>query len=264
MRTNRVLPCILIVVLVGGAIVGCSRGPSEEELKYAELQQQFADIQQQYDALTQLRADLDVQTATVAEIEAIDEKKRTDEQMATLEEASVKLDELVLAQDAEYESLQGTLAEFLTTGLNDFPEAPETKAALDIYSQEAILVARDMIVKAGDYKKAIDHLIAAGSLYEQAGLETYGPLLDETAAFEEWRFITQERFDAVTKNMTMDEVKEVAGVPYYQNIQKDEKAGVETWLYRKIEGGAAAVYFKMKNGKVYNKKFDAVKVKVVE
>jgi hypothetical protein len=264
MRTNRVLPCALILVLVGGAIVGCSRGPSEEELKYAELQQQFAAIQQQYDALTQMRADHAAHEATIAEIEAIDERKRSDEQKAMLEEATLQLQELNASQEAEYENLQGALAEFLNTGLNEFPDAEETRAALDIYAEEAILVARDMVEKAGDYKKATDHVANASMLYEQAGMAVYAPLLEEIRSFEEWRFITQERFDAVEKNMTMDQVKEVAGVPYYQNIQVDEKRGVETWLYRKAEGGAAAIYFKIKTGKVYNKNFDAVKPKVVE
>ena len=77
------------------------------------------------------------------------------------------------------------------------------------------------------------------------------------------RFINQERFDLVKNNMTMDEVKEIAGVPYYQNIQLDEKRGVETWLYRKEDGGAAAIYFKTNNGKTYNKKWDAITTKVV-
>ena len=264
MKSNRVLPCVLILILVGGAFLGCSRGPSEEEIKYAELQQQFAAIQQQYDGLKELRADIAAQVTTIAEIEAIEEKKRTDEQMAVLDEAAVTLDELAASQEVEYESLQGALADFLNIGLNEFPEVPETKAALDIYSEEATLVAQDMVLKAGDYKKAIDQLSAAVLLYDQAGLETYDLLLDEIAALDDWRFITQERFDAVEKNMTKDQVMEIAGVPYYQNIQKDEKAGVETWLYRKIEGGAAAIYFKMKNEKVYNKNFDAVKIKVVE
>jgi len=39
---------------------------------------------------------------------------------------------------------------------------------------------------------------------------------------------------------------------------------VETWLYRKREGGAAGIYFKTTNNKVYNKNFEAVKIKVVE
>ena len=70
--------------------------------------------------------------------------------------------------------------------------------------------------------------------------------------------------DMRRKNMTKEQVSEIAGTPYYQNIQLDEKRGVETWLYRKVDGGAAAFYFKMKTDKMYNKNFDAVKLKVVE
>jgi hypothetical protein len=88
--------------------------------------------------------------------------------------------------------------------------------------------------------------------------------VDEIATLRDMRFITRERFDLVKKNMTMDEVKEIVGYPYYQNIQRNEKQGVETWLYRKKEGGAAAIYFKMKTSKMYNKNFEAVKLKVVE
>ncbi len=62
----------------------------------------------------------------------------------------------------------------------------------------------------------------------------------------------------------MDEVKVVGGIPYYGNIQEDTKKGVETWLYKKREGGAAAIYFKTKTGKVYSTKFDAVKIKVAQ
>jgi hypothetical protein len=102
------------------------------------------------------------------------------------------------------------------------------------------------------------------SYYESIGLPPYQPLIDKMSGLDEMRFITQERFDLVKKNMTMDEVKEAAGVPYYQNIQVDEKRKVETWLYRKREGGAAGIYFKTTNNKVYNKNFEAVKLKVAE
>ena len=105
---------------------------------------------------------------------------------------------------------------------------------------------------------------SASSYYDSLDLPAYQPLVDEIATLRDMRFITRDRFDLVKKNMTMDEVKEIVGYPYYQNIQQNEKQGVETWLYRKSEGGAAAIYFKMKTTKVYNKNFEAVKMKVVE
>ncbi len=93
------------------------------------------------------------------------------------------------------------------------------------------MIAGETVIQSGDYKKATNQLDAAVSYYESIGLPPYQPLVDELAALDEMRFITQERFDEVKKNMTKDEVKEIVGVPYYQNIQLDEKRGVETWLY---------------------------------
>jgi hypothetical protein len=264
MKAIRVLPCVLIVILVSGFLTGCKKGPSEEELKLAELQQQFATIQQESDALMQARADLAAAQTTVAELEAIGERKRTDEQKQLLDEAKASLDELMTAQDTAFETLQAGLAEFLNVALNEFPQAPETKQALDIYSREALLVADDIVHKAGDYSKASDQLQGAVMLYEQVGLEPNPDLVAKIKSFDEWRFITQERFDAVKNGMTKDEVREIAGVPYYANIQTDTAKGVETWLYRKRDGGAAAIYFKIKGEKVYGKNFEALKVKVTE
>jgi hypothetical protein len=252
----------MVLVVIGAVLVGCSRGPSEEELKQAQLLEQFATIQQLSDTLQQARADLAAARAGIREIEAIAERRRTDEQKAQLEELTAQVGELTAAQDTPFEELQGTLAEFLNVALNEFPELPETSQALAIYSDEAILVTEDIVAKSGDYKKAIDHLYSAVSLFEQVGLEVYQPLSDRIAELDAWRFITEERFDAVTKNMTKEQVMAAAGVPYYQNIQVDEKRGVEMWLYRKREGGAAAISFRIKTGKVYHKNFDAITPKV--
>ncbi len=264
MRAYRILCCFIVLATIGGVLGGCSRGPSEEELKQAQLLEQFANIQQLNDTLQQTRSDLASARATVEEIEAVAERRRSDEQKAQLAEATARIEELTPGLDTTFEELQSALAEFLNVALNEFPELPETAQALAIYADEAIVVSNDMVIKAGDYKKAIDHLQSASHLFDSAGLEPYKPLVDRVEELDEWRFITQDRFDAVKNNMTHDEVKQIAGVPYYQNIQVDEKQGVETWLYRKREGGAAAFYFRTKTGKIYGKKWDAVKVQVVE
>jgi hypothetical protein len=264
MRRSRFLPYGIAILVVVGLISGCSRGPSEEELAQAAFEESLTALQQQYDALQQARADLVASEATLAEIEAIRERDRSDEQKAELEALPAKIEELSAARDTAYDTVQATLADFLNIALNEFPEHPATEQGLNMYSDEAILIADDTVAKAGDYKKAINNLDAANSYYDSVGLPPYQPLLDKIAELDEMRFITQERFDLVKKNMTMDEVKATAGVPYYQNIQVDEKRKVETWLYRKREGGAAAIYFRTTNNKVYNKNFDAIKVKVVE
>jgi len=264
MRANRILSCVVGVMITLSLANGCSKGPSEEELKQAELAAQFATITQLSESLAQARDDLVAAKSSLAEIEAVAERERTDDQKAMMEQLPAQIEELTAAQDATFEELQSNLAEYLNVALNEFPDSPDTVSALEIYSEEAMIVAADIVLKSGDYKKAIDHLASAEGLYSQSGLTPYQPLSDRISELDDWRFITQERFDAVKKGMTKEEVKELVGVPYYQNIKIDEKRGVEMWLYRKREGGAAAISFKIKDGKVYHMNFDAVKPQVAE
>lgn len=264
MHRKTLLYSCCIGVLISAFFAGCSKGPNEEELKRAELTTQLTAIQQSYGELEQVRADLAAAEASLAELEAVPERTRTDEQKAELEALPARITELEAQREVIFDTVQNSLAEFLNVALNEFPQAPETLEGLRIYSNESILVAWDMVAKAGDYKKAVDHLAAAKSYYEMAGIsEVHQPLVDTLAELESWRWITQERFDAVKNGMTRDEVKAMAGVPYFGNIQTDDARDVETWLYRKSEGGAAAFYFKMKSGKVYGKKWDAIQTKVV-
>jgi len=263
MKRSRFLPYSVAVLVVIALISGCSRGPSEEELAQAQFEEQLAQLQTQYDELQQRRSELAEATERLAELEAIRERDLTDEQKIELETLPAKIEELTLARDEAFDLAQGSLADFLNVALNEFPEHPATVEGLNIYSDEAILIARDTVLKAGDYKKATEQLGSAVSYYESLSIPVYPKLADTLVELQEMRFINQERFDLVTKNMTMEEVKEIVGVPYYQNIQVDEKRGVETWLYRKAEGGAAAIYFRIKTGKTYDKKWDAVKTKVV-
>ncbi len=264
MRRSRFLPCGIVVLVVFGLLSGCSRGPSEEELALAALEAQLETMQQQYQDLQKARADIATAEATLAEIEAVRERDRSDEQKAQLEELPGQIEALQVAKDEAFEAVQATLADFLNVALNDFPDHPATVQGLNIYSDEAIMIADETVRMAGDYKKAISQLDAAASYYDSLDIPPYQPLVDKIKYFDDMRFITKERFDLVKKRMTMDEVKEVVGTPYYQNIQLDKKRGVETWLYRKREGGAAAVHFKTKDNKVYNTNFDAIKTKVVE
>ena len=264
MRRSRFLPYGIAILVCFGLAEGCSRGPSEAELAQVAFEEQLATLQQQYEDLKQARVDLAAAETSLAEIEAVRERDRTDEQKAALETLPVEIEEFGAARDTAYDAVQATLADFLNIALNEFPDHPATAQGLNLYSDEAILIADDVVAKSGDYKKAINQLDSASSYYDSIGLPPYQPLIDKIASLDDIRFITKERFDLLKKNMTMDEVKETIGVPYYQNIQVDEKRKVETWLYRKREGGAAAVYFKTTNNKAYNWNWEAVKLKVVE
>ncbi len=252
-----------VVAIAALVVPGCAGGPSEEEIRLAELETQLEQIRQAYDQLQQTRTDIAAAEAEMAELQDIAAARRSEEQQQRLAELETRLPELEAARDTAFEQVQTQLADFLNVALNEMPDADITRQALEIYSAESILIASDTVAKAGDYKKAINQLSTAQSYYAATPFEPYPELVATVERFEELRFINQERFDQIAKGMTADEVRETAGVPYYGNIRTDEEQGVEMWLYPKREGGAAAVYFRIKTGKVYEKNFDAVKTKVV-
>ena len=264
MKRSTYLPYGIALLVVFSMLAGCSRGPSEEELKQAAFEEQLTILQQQYQVLQTARADLAGAEASFAEIDGIKERDRTEEQVALFAELPATIEGLTAARDEAFDPVQSTVADFLNIALNEFPEHPATVEGLNVYSGEAILIAQETVQMSGDYKKAINQLDAAASYYESLDLPANPVLTEAIANLDEMRFITQERFDLVMKGMTKDEVAEVAGVAYYQNIQVDEKRGVETWLYRKRDGGGAAVYFKTKDNKAYNKNYEAITTKVVE
>jgi hypothetical protein len=265
MITSRILPCVLMVALAVGTGIGCQGGgEGEQTVSKEELVQQLAGMTQGYDALQQARQELEALRSELAELEATPEATRSPEQQARFEELQAEVASRDTANAEAYDDLQTKLASFLTIALNDFPQAPETLDGLRIYSEEAMVYAADAVAKAGDYKKAIDQLEMARGLYEQIGQPVYQPLEERIAQLDDLRFLTQERYDEIAKGMTEDQVKEIAGTPYYRNVKEDPEKKVITWLYPKREGGAAAIYFKMDNRKVYSKNFDAVKIKVGE
>lgn len=264
MKSIRFLSVFMVFAALTGLTLGCSSGPSEEELALIGLQEQLGVVQQNYGELQSLRTEIATSKTLAAEIEAISEKKRTDEQNIQLEELTANLPDLVTRSETVYDDLQAQLVDFLNIGLNDHPQSAETAEVLVIYSDEAMIVSDDIVAKSGDYKKAIDRLNGAKGYYTAIAKPVYPPLEEKIASLEDWRFLTQERFDALAKGMTMDEVKATVGVPYHSNIQDDEKRGVQTWLYKKREGGAAAVYFKVKTGKMYSSNWDVIKTKVVK
>jgi len=261
MRQPRILPCIMIVIVFTGALLGCSRGPSKADQQTQQMKQQFGELTASEAALRSAREAVASARETVSTIEAIKARDRSDEQNQQLEQAKASMPDLESKVDSAYEDYQTRLADFLNLALNDFPEAPETAQALQMYATEAIYNADDIVRKSGDYKKAIDTVQSAKGYYDAIGKEPEQMLLDKLDQLDDWRYITKERFDQVKKKMTEQEVRDVVGVPYYMNVKKDEKRGITYWLYPKREGGAAAVYFDKKD-KVYSMDFDAVKTKV--
>ena len=254
MRKCSPLSSLLVPLVAFGLMAGCSGQSKQEAAKKAQAEQQITTIKSDWEQLKQARVELADARTHAAELQA--EKKLSEEQKKDLEETNTRISQMESQVSNQYDALQGELADFLNIALNDFPKAPNTAEALHIYTQEAMVVAADHVKNSGNYKKAMDILNTAQNYYESVELPVPDELSQRIASYDDLRYITKERFDAVTKGMTMDEVAAAAGVPYYLN--KKQEKGIEFWLYPKREGGAAAVYFNKKD-KLYNKNWEAVK-----
>ncbi len=73
--------------------------------------------------------------------------------------------------------------------------------------------------------------------------------------------MTEERFEAVAKGMTMSEVRGRLGTVNLNNVRNYEDRNVTAWFYRRADKGAAAVYFEEKDGEMiaYRTDYDAIK-----
>ncbi len=127
-------------------------------------------------------------------------------------------------------------------------------------SEEDILLARDYVQRAGDFRRAIDILEAALAL--DPGYEA---LREELVLVRAARFVTAERFNQVKPGMGPDDVRGLLGAPNPHNVREylehGPGRGVIGWFYPKDDhGSAAGVWFSRETGspKVYRVDFAAI------
>jgi len=129
-------------------------------------------------------------------------------------------------------------------------------AALRMKSGEDVHLAHRFIEQAGDYRRAIE-------IYEAAlAVDPDNPqLAEELASARAHRYMTDERFLAVKKGMTQDEVRALLGQPNLRDVRDFPARGITAWFYtRDADGRAAAVWFAREKGipAVYMADFDAI------
>ncbi|RLE25030.1 MAG: hypothetical protein DRJ65_08740 [Acidobacteria bacterium] len=221
--------------------------PIDEHLRFM---QDHAEIQNHHRRLIQIRDEL-----KNLRREKDEQPPSTTGQMAELDE---RITLLMADYDAAYEDLQHRLAGFLNVALNDYPKDKKTIEGLRIYTAEAIVNACEIIETAGDYHKAISILETTRIYYESINAEPLIAMEEKIAEFEEWRYINKVRFDRVVPGMSEREVRKAVGVPFFGNVREDAERGVITWLYKRRDGGAAAIFF-TPDGRVYSSRFDEIK-----
>ncbi len=228
MSSRKVLVALAGVFLL--TLISC--GPSEEEVKAAALAEEWAALQVKQSDLMELRGE--AAEALVSERQGLESQVND-------------------AADAFAERLVTFINEY--AGFEGEEPLPEVKAAIGLKSIEDIELAREYVAKGGDYAKAID--ILRGALIADPG---NAALEAELRAAEGLRFMSEERFSAVEKGMTEDEVRALLGQVKPQNVRDYKEQNAVAWFFPKEGGAAAAVFFREKDGqlKVDSLQFDAV------
>lgn len=221
---------------------GC--GPSEEQKKAEQSkarQAEWAAIEADKKALDAKRAEVAALAAQAAADPAA---------QAPVDAANTELGKL-------QEAFSGRLAAYINADppVVGEPMRPDQLAAIRMNSAEGMLVAKEYIDAGGDYRRAID-------IYNQLlSADPDNPELKAALAeAEAKRFMSAERFAAVAKKMTEDEVIAALGRPLARNVKSYPDRNVTAWFYPKDDqGNAAGVFFHSDKKTVYETNFDAVK-----
>jgi tetratricopeptide (TPR) repeat protein len=233
--------CLLLGLLA--LLPACGPRPEErQDTRQAEV------AVAEWDWLQQTRQRLAEQRARLAQLEARTEPgKPPSEETARLRKEVDDLGEDFNRRLVEY--INANAARGATPGERQL-------AAIRMKSDEDILLAREHIEEAGDYRRAIE-------IYETAlAADPDNPRLRaelETARAR--RYVTRERFALVREGMTQAEVRRLLGPPNLADVRDYPERGVTAWFYPKdASGAAAAVWFR--KGEVateaYQLDFDAI------
>ena len=219
---------------------GC--GPRQDERQDARQDEVTV---AQWDWLQQTRQRLDLQRKRLAQLEA-----------ATAETPSADLVRLRKEVDDLAEDFNRRLVEYVNAHAAGGGETPGERqlAAIRMKSDEDILLAREYIEEAGDYRRAIE-------IYETAlAADPDNPRLRaELESARARRYVTRERFALAKEGMTQDEVRRLLGPPNLQDVRDYPERGVTAWFYPKdASGAAAAIWFRKADSAVYQLDFDAI------
>lgn len=126
---------------------------------------------------------------------------------------------------------------------------PDHARARAVYEEAELEFAR-LLASRGEYDRAID--------YYNSVLRT-NPYLEEARSelreAEARRFVTEDALAALREGMSRDEVLERLGhpLPGWSRSMRRGDSVVDSWYYRRPDGGVAGVFFK--NGRVFAAEF---------
>jgi hypothetical protein len=251
---SSVVHVFILALVLGLSLTACSpkdegaAQDAERQARLDELAQQQQDVQAARDELAGLKERLlQAQAGSLPEGEAAD---------------ATELATRIEQKDAQIT----TMAEDLNQALVDFinadppvegePIDPLVQRAFALKADEDIALAEEYITEGGDYARAV-------GIYED--ILAFDPsnagAQQALAEAQDMRYMTEERFAQVKKDMTQGEVEKVLGPANLRNRRQYPQDNASAWYYPKNEAGdAAAVWFRKKGDAwiVYKVDFNAV------
>lgn len=237
------------------ALTSCSGG-DEDAAQTAERQARLEELAQQQQELQAARQELADLKVRLVEAEAgnLAEGEQVDVTALRTE---------VEQKDAQITTMAENLNQALVEFINDDPPVegepidPLVERAFAMKADEDVALAREYITVGGDYARAI-------SIYDDIlSFDPDNPTAQEAKAeAERLRYMDEERFAQIQKDMTQAQVEQALGPANSRNRRDYPDQGVVAWYYPKSSAGdAAAVWFRKKDGAwvVYRTEFDAVK-----
>lgn len=250
-RTWFVGAMVLALSFVGAC------GPSEKETRAEEENQEFSVLEEEHAALTVIRDELNAIREEIAAGVEGDETTGL-----SPEEALLQLEQSAADKETEVNSaadiFSTNVVEFINkyAGYEGDEQSDLQRAAIRLKSGEDIELAREYVVKGGDYKRAINILVATILVDPENE-----PLRQERDRLEKLRWMDEERFSKLENGMTQPEVRALLGQVFHLNRKEYKEVNATAWFYPRTEGAAAAVFFRKVRGeeRVYEKDFNAVK-----
>lgn len=260
---HQLVPALLLgLALTAG--LACQSGDSAADTQlqaaWSELQELKGDLDASRARLAEAQAQQTAEPAT--EDEPAAEGEAAAEGEVTGAEGAAPADTAALEQEVQEKA--DAFGQKLVAFINENPitegEEPTQmqQAALDMYIEENMAIAREYIEKGGDYRQAIE-------LYQQTlTLDPDNATLKQAMADAEAnRYMTAERFALVEDGMTQEEVRAAIGQVNLRNVREYEEGARVAWFYPREEGSeyAAGVFFERQDDgsyTVYSADFDAM------
>lgn len=251
-------PVVHAVVLAAAlclTFTSCNGGDEETALN-AERQASLDELEQRQQELQAAREELAELKAREAGAGALPEGEEVD---------LVALRTEIAQKDAQITTLAEELNQDLVEFINADPPVegepidPLVERAFDLKADEDIALAREYITQGGDYARAI------GIYDDVLSFDPDNAAAQEAKAeAESLRYIDEERFSQIQKDMTQAQVEQAIGPANVRNRREYPDQEVLAWYYPKSSAGdAAAVWFRKKDDvwTVFRTEYDAVEAK---